>query len=352
MKILVIQQKMIGDVLVSSIICNNLRSAYPNAQIDYLIYPFTAPVVENNPNISRILLFENQYRSSKKALFQFLLNVRKEKYDLVVDAYGKVESRLVVAFSGANKKIGFHKPFRNFVYSETVKELTVPMTNAGLAIENRLNLLSPLHLDITLDNQPKIFLTDIEIAKGKEILTQHEVDLSKKVYMIGVLGSGTNKTYPFPYMAAVLDAIVAQTDATLLFNYMPKQQKEAQEIFDFCQPNTQKNIKIALIPGSIREFLSITYHCNALIGNEGGAVNMAKALNKPTFTIFSTWIIKEAWNFFEDGKTHVSVHLKDFKPELYGTKNAKEMKQDAIELYHYFTPKLWLSELEKYLQTN
>ncbi len=352
MKILVIQQKMIGDVLVSSIICNNLRSAYPNAQIDYLIYPFTAPVVENNPNINRILLFKDQYRTSKKALFQFLLTIRKEQYDLVMDAYGKVESRLVVAFSGAKKKIGFHKPFRNFVYTETVQELTIPNTNAGLAIENRLNLLNPLHLDITLDNRPKIFLTDIEIAKGKEILSQHEVDLTKKVYMIGVLGSGTNKTYPFPYMSAVLDAIVAQTGATLLFNYMPSQQKEAQEIFDFCQPNTQRNIKITLIPGSIREFLSITYHCNALIGNEGGAVNMAKAMNKPTFTIFSTWIIKEAWSFFEDGKTHVSVHLKDFKPELYGAKNAKEMKQDALELYHYFTPDLWLSELENYLQIN
>jgi ADP-heptose:LPS heptosyltransferase len=32
---------MIGDVLVSSIICNNLRRAYPDAQIDYLVYEST-----------------------------------------------------------------------------------------------------------------------------------------------------------------------------------------------------------------------------------------------------------------------------------------------------------------------
>ena len=38
MKILVIQQKMIGDVLVSSLLCNNLRKAYPSAQIDYMVY--------------------------------------------------------------------------------------------------------------------------------------------------------------------------------------------------------------------------------------------------------------------------------------------------------------------------
>ena len=51
MKILVIQQKMIGDVLASSTLCNTLKNEYPEAQIDYLIYPFTSPVVENNPNI-------------------------------------------------------------------------------------------------------------------------------------------------------------------------------------------------------------------------------------------------------------------------------------------------------------
>ena len=213
-------------------------------------------------------------------------------------------------------------------------------------------LLTPFSSKKQLDNRPKIFLTEEEIANGKAILEQHKIDFSKKIYMIGVLGSGKNKTYPFPFMAKVLDFIVAKTDATLLFNYMPSHLKEAHEIFNLCLPETQKNIKIDIIPGSIREFLSITYHCDALIGNEGGAVNMAKALYKPTFTIFSTWIKKEAWNAFEDGTDNVSVHLKDFKPELYGEKSAKEMKDKAMELYENFTPDLVIPSLEKYLEIN
>jgi heptosyltransferase-2 len=352
MKVLVIQQKMIGDVLVSSVICNNLRKAYPNAQIDFLIYPFTNPVVENNPNIDHVILFEERYRTNKSAFLFFMLSIRKENYDIVIDAYGKLESRLVTIFSGAKKRIGFYKSFRNFVYSDTIKELKVPITNAGLAIENRINLLKPLQLKIALDNRPKIFLTPIEIEKGKEILRQHQIDFTKKLYMIGVLGSGMNKTYPFQYMASVLDEIVGKTNATLLFNYMPTQRDEAQKIFDFCQYKTQRNIKMDLIPGSIREFLALTYHCDALIGNEGGAVNMAKALNKPTFTIFSPWIIKEAWNSFENDTTIVSVHLKDYKPELYGKKNAKEMKHESLKLYQEFTPNLLIPRLEKFLETN
>jgi ADP-heptose:LPS heptosyltransferase len=352
MKILVIQQKMIGDVLVSSVICNNLRKAYPEANIAYLIYPFTAPVVENNPNIDELILFTDEFRQSKKALFTFLRSIRKARYDIVIDAYGKLESQLVVAFSGAKTKIGFAKKYSNFLYTHAIPELTTPKTNAGLAIENRLNLLQPLQLPIALDNEPKIFLSEDEIAQGKAILAKHQLDLAQKIYMIGVLGSGTTKTYPFPYMARVLDAIVAQTGANLLFNYMPSQQAQAQAIFDLCQPSTQQHIHIDLVPGSIREFLAITYHCTALIGNEGGAVNMAKALGKPTFTIFSPWIIKAAWNFFEDGKKHVSVHLQEVKPELYGDKNAKEMKDAAMDLYTQFTPGLWKSDLENYLKIN
>lgn len=351
-KILVIQQKMIGDVLASSILCNNLKTAYPDAQIDYLIYPFTKPVVENNPNIDNLLLFKEEFRKSKKALLHFLVSIRKTNYDIVIDAYGKLESNLVVGMSGAKKKIGFRKSYTNFLYTDTFRALSKPKTSAGLAIENRMLLLEPFSSKIPFDNRPKIFLTEEEIKNGKEILTKNNIDFSKKVYMIGALGSGNNKTYPFPYMAKILDTIVAKTDATLLFNYMPSQSKEAQQIFELCQPETQKNIKIDIVPGSIREFLSITYHCNALIGNEGGAVNMAKALYKPTFTIFSTWIKKEAWNAFEDGSDNVSVHLKDLKPELYGKKSAKEMKDQAMKLYEAFIPELIIPELESYLEKN
>ena len=352
MKILVIQQKMIGDVLASSVICNNLKLIYPNAQIDYLIYPFTTPVIENNPNIDNVILFKNEYRTSKKIFFQFLKTIRKSQYNLVIDAYGKLESNLVVAFSGAETKIGFYKWYTNFLYTKTINEIDKSTTKAGTAIENRINLIQSIAPNFIFDLKPKIFLTAIEIENGKQILKDNNVDFSKKVYMIGVLGSGENKTYPNHFMANVLDFIVEKTNATLLFNYMENQKLEAKAIFEMCHPTTQKSIKFDIVPGSIREFMSLTYHCNALIGNEGGAVNMAKALNKPTFTIFSTWIIKEAWNSFENETDTISVHLKEYKPELYGNKTAKDMKHEALTLYQNFTPNLILSKLDSFLKLN
>ncbi|AWI26060.1 glycosyltransferase family 9 protein [Flavobacterium pallidum] len=349
-KFLVIQQKMIGDVLATSIICNNLRQRYPEAQVDYLVYPFTQAVILNNPNIDNVILFDDKYRKSKMALFRFAMHLRKQKYDVVIDAYGKTESNLIVLFSGAKVKLGFYKKYTRFLYTDTVKEIPAPLTNAGTALENRINLLNLLKPSTAAaDIKPKIWLTDAEIENGKAILKRHHINMADNIIMIGALGSGNNKTYPFPFMAKLLDYMVKKTGATLLFNYMPSQTQQAKTIYGLCLPETQQKIRLDVVPGSIREFLSITYHCKALIGNEGGAVNMAKAINIPTFTIFSTWIKKEAWSSFEDGKINVSVHLKDFKPELYGEKSPKDMKKQAMELYQEYSPELIIPVLDKYL---
>lgn len=351
-KILVIQQKMIGDVLASSIICTNLKNMYPNGQVDYLIYPFTQPVIENNPNIDNVILFDNEYRESKRRFMQFVFDIRKKKYDVVIDAYGILGSNIIVGMSGANTKIGFYKPYTSFVYTHTVKELKTPLTNAGLALDNRLQLIKILDPEIALVSRPVIYMTEQEIAEGKNFLEEKGISVNAKIYMISVLGSLNIKTYPDAYMAQLLDEIALNSDAVLIFNYIPSQQAEAEAVYNLCSDTAKQRIRMDISPGTIRDFLSVLYHCNALIGNEGGAVNMAKALLIPTFTIFSTWIKKEAWNSFEDGTTTISVHLKDFKPELYGQTSPKEMKPKALALYQEFTPDLILPLLKKYIAIN
>ena len=159
-KILVIQQKMIGDVLVSSILCDNLRKMYPSAQIDYMVYESTTAVLDGNKSIDNLILFKEKHRKNKWEYFKFLLAIRKSKYDLVIDAYSKLESWITVLFSGAKQKISFRKKGRNFLYTDTVKRIKKPSSNLGLIIEERLALLNPLKPEIELITFPKIFVSE------------------------------------------------------------------------------------------------------------------------------------------------------------------------------------------------
>lgn len=343
---------MIGDVLISSIICNNLRKAYPDAQIDYLVYESTTPVLEGNTKIDNIILFQEIHRKNKKAFLKLALQIRSTKYDLLIDAYSKLESWLIVLLSGAKRKISYKKKGRTFLYTDNVPFEPFPKTNLGLAIERRLSLLEPLDLNIKIDPLPKLFVTEKENQETISLFKKHQLKKERKTIMISLLGSEKLKTYPLKYMTKVVDQIADHQDVNILFNYFPKQLNDAKFVFESCKPSTREKIYFDLLGNDLRGFIAIMNQCDLIVGNDGGAINMAKALLKPSFTIFSPWIEKKIWATFEDGLIHSSVHLNDFKPELFSGFTEKELKSKALELYETFDSDLFSSQLKAFLKRN
>lgn len=352
MKILVIQQKMIGDVLISTIICNNLRKAYPNAQIDYLVYATTIPVLKGNLNIDNIILFEEKHRKSKIELFKLGIQIRNQKYDLVIDAYSKLESWVLVLLSNAKRKISYKKSFRNFLYTDNVPFESFPKTNLGLAIERRLSLLKPLKLKTKIDPIPRLFVSEKENNKALLLFEKHKVRKDRKTVMISLLGSDELKTYPLEFMSKVVDYIADHAAVNILFNYFPNQLEDAKTIFNSCKPSTQEKIYFDLLGVDLRSFITIMNQCELIIGDDGGAINMAKALNKPSFVIFSPWIEKKIWATFEDENHHLSVHLKDFRADLFENKSERTLKKEALSLYQEFKPKFFKDKFDLFLKEN
>jgi heptosyltransferase-2 len=350
MKVLIIQQKMIGDVLATSILFEALKQHYPESELHYVINSHTYPVVEQNPNIDKFQFFTPEHEKSKLKLWKFANQLRQEDYDVVIDVYSKLSSNIIALKSKAKTKVSIDKGFNALIYNYRFKNKLKADTNAGLAIENRLQLLQPLSINIK-SVKPKIYLTESEKESAKQYLESQNLDINKPIFMIGVLGSGENKTYPHNYMAEVIDLIVnEQKDYQILFNYIPKQERDAKAIYDLCNKDSQNHIYFNVFGKSLREFLALTHFCKALIGNEGGAINMAKALNVPTFTIFSPWIKKEAWNMFDDDVKHVSVHLKDYSEALYeGIAHPKVLKSKAKDLYKNFKPEFFKERLKSFL---
>ncbi len=348
MKILVIQQKMIGDVLTSTIICENIKKVHPSAQVTYLVNDNTLAVVENNPSIDNILVFKKEYSKNKRAFFRFLKEVRTIQYDMLIDVYGKTESNLISLAAKAKTKISYYKWYSSFIYGQPLKREEVDANKEELAIEYRLLLLRPLGIDNASIKKPTIHLSKEEIAEAKTFLENGGIQRLDNLIMISVLGSGPVKTYPAQYMAETLDTI-AKHEVTLLFNYIPSQLPLVEEIFEKCKPETQAKIRLDVFSKSLRGFLGILHHCKALIGNEGGAVNMAKALDVPTYSIFSPFTNPKGWAIFEDD-LNISVHLEQYKPELLEDLSKKETKKIIDSLYAEFKPEFFEASLNNYLQ--
>ena len=339
---------MIGDVLTSSILLEALRKEYPEAELHYLIYKHTLPVVENNPHVDKFLLLDPETDQTLKGFISLLKKIRLHEYDVIIDVYSKINTALLNVFSKAKKRISYQKWYTRGAYTDTFKSKGFLETNAGYAIENRMHLLSGLGKRFPVEIKPKIYLTDAEKAAAKKTLIQAGINVNRPLIMCGILGSSPAKTYPPKYMASVLDYIVEQTDAQLLLNYIPKQASEADKILKLCNSRTQENIFFEVFGNSLREFMAITYHCDALIGNEGGAINIAKALDVPTFSIFSPQIKKENWSIYEDGIFNVSVHINDFSTVLQGL-SKKEITKNSTRFYELLEPSLIFASLEPFL---
>ena len=348
-KVLIIQNKRIGDVLISSVIANNYKKKYPDSVIHLMAYGFTHGVIQNNPNIDKIISIDEKELKKIPNLVRTIRDVQKEKYDIIFDPYSKLQSRLICKFGGAKQTVG-HKSRKKIgnlgYYTHPVSILKKKTHIAGKAIEDRIHLLQQVDTFDNIDYEPKIFLTEEE--KQFRVPEKYQ---SKKIVMFGILGSTPQKSMPYEYIAQIVDSIAASFDCFILFNFTPNQKEEADKIYNLCQ--NKSNIILDVYAPTIRDFAVLMNQCAVLVSNEGGTVHIAKALGKPTFTLFSPYINKDDWSSFEDGILHKSVHLLDFIPDAISNlsyEQSKEIEKNPRELYLQLTPEMIIPELHTFLK--
>ena len=123
-RILLIKPSALGDVVHTIPVLVKLRARYPRARIDWLITPENAEVVRHHPALSNVVLFARRDFSkpgqrwrATLGFFDLLKQIRRAKYDLVVDMHGQVRSALFALISGARVRIGFDRPIK---FSRTI----------------------------------------------------------------------------------------------------------------------------------------------------------------------------------------------------------------------------------------
>jgi heptosyltransferase III len=80
-KILLIVMRYLGDVLLTTPMISSLRLAYPDAQLDVLVYGCTAVMLEGNPDIDHVISTPNR---PKLADYWALLRQIFRRYDLAM----------------------------------------------------------------------------------------------------------------------------------------------------------------------------------------------------------------------------------------------------------------------------
>lgn len=125
--ILIIKLRGIGDVILSTVVFENLREYFPNAKIDYLTEKPSNIILDKLPFLSEIILL------TEKVLWQDLNKYFRsvEKYDLVLDFFSNPSTALITYFSGAKYKAGFLTMVESMhiIFLDRKKEINFTLQN-------------------------------------------------------------------------------------------------------------------------------------------------------------------------------------------------------------------------------
>ena len=113
-----------------------LRESFPEASLTFLTEQPSDQVLKDNPFLDEILI--RQKSESFLQSVSFLKEIRKLKFDCVIDFFGNPRSAMVTRFSGAPIRIGFNFRGRRLAYTHSVdinSELTYAAKDKALLLE-------------------------------------------------------------------------------------------------------------------------------------------------------------------------------------------------------------------------
>ncbi|MEO6847560.1 MAG: glycosyltransferase family 9 protein [Chthoniobacterales bacterium] len=163
MKILVIQLKRIGDLILTSPVLSVLQSHFPDAEIDLVVEQASAGILPAFP-AHRARIFR---RGSLN--ITTLLAIGRETYDICLDLNGSDRSLLISSLSGAKRKIVYQKYskkiFRKVVYTDWVDS---PVRKRH-TVDHFLDILRPLGVSVE-NERPSLNISEKEKQQATQAL--------------------------------------------------------------------------------------------------------------------------------------------------------------------------------------
>jgi len=141
-RILLIQLRRIGDVLMCTPALRALRKHLPRSHIAFLTERECAAILALNPYLDELLVLDRERYGNPLYWLKKVWQIRRKRFDLVIDYLGNPRSAYISFLSGAKLRVGYDLPGRRFLYNLLLLLMnSIKIYNASLKL-----YLKALHL--------------------------------------------------------------------------------------------------------------------------------------------------------------------------------------------------------------
>jgi heptosyltransferase-1 len=253
-----------GDLFHALPAVHNLKVGL-DAQIDWVTHDYYVDLVKCFSDVDRVIPFYR--RSFFRNFSRFVDELRKEKYDLVVDMQGLMKSAVVTTLARGKRKIGpsFYREGARVFYNE----IAGMRNKERHAVEENLDIVRHLGLNLVEPVFPVEF---------------PDAGLEGKDCKIGIvpLSRWETKNWPVQCYTKLIERLSKQCEATF---YLLGGRDDVGVCEEIANGLSADIVNMAG-KSSFVEMGGILKQMDLLISNDSGPVHVAAAAGTPTLVVF------------------------------------------------------------------
>lgn len=159
-------------MVLATALVEKLAKFFPIGKIDFLVRKGNESLLNNNPHLNKVLVWDKK-QNKYSNLFKLTNQIRKNKYDVVINLQRFASTGFLAGFSKANSIIGFKKNPLSFLFSQTFEHT---IGDGKHEVERNLKLIE--HLTNNEIEKPSLYTAEADFEKVKTFKSEKYITLS------------------------------------------------------------------------------------------------------------------------------------------------------------------------------
>jgi ADP-heptose:LPS heptosyltransferase len=260
----------LGDVILTTPLATDLKSAFPDARVDFMVGAAAAPLLALNPHIDEVVVFD------PGKLPAMIRAVRERRYDWLVDTQVNPRTAILARLSGVPVRAGWNNRFWGLAYTHR----TSRHNTSVYMVRNRQRLIELLGVP-PVATIPRLYVSDAELSEGASELRSLGFARGRPAAAIALGTNEPARDWPLEGFAQVAAELERRNVGVVIFRF-PGDAAQA----DAFRRHTSAGVFAPWRDD--RRFLGTLAHCSVMISANTGPSHMALALGVPRVTIYGS----------------------------------------------------------------
>jgi ADP-heptose:LPS heptosyltransferase len=283
--ILVIDFGQLGDVVLSLPALRAIRGRFPHARITVAVGKPAGEIVrlcgyaDDVLEVDRVALRDGVKLVSIGRIFKFVAQVRRAKFDFVIDPHSLSETNLLGFLSGAPRRLYANRPGRSIDYLANFSPRPPREAKNAHAVDRYLDVIKPLGIE----NPPRlpVLKTSAAADQSVEAILKKE-QANSKTLLVGLFTGAGNESrrWRLEHFAEIADHLIRNEGVRVIVFAGPEERPLIPQM------RTQFPAKTIFFDRlTIPQLLSAQARLTLFISNDTGPAHTAAAVGTPVVLI-------------------------------------------------------------------